>query len=68
MRTQLFRFLLLLRRSAQHITKKVYEYVPMQDFSKPWTNEALYEKYGITEEEIDLIDSLVKPLADSGDA
>ena len=67
MRTQLFRFLLLLRRSAQHITKKVYEYVPMQDFSKPWTNEALYEKYGITEEEIDLIDSLVKPLADSGD-
>ena len=63
MRTQLFRFLLLLRRSAQHVTKKVYQFAPVQDFSKLWTNEMLYQKYGITEDEIRLIDSLVKPLA-----
>lgn len=63
MRTQLFRFLLLLRRSAQHVTKKVYQFVPTQDFSRPWTNEDLYEKYSITKQEIELIDSLVKPLA-----
>ena len=63
MKTQLFRFLLLLRRSAQHVTKKVYQFAPMQDFSKLWTNEMLYEKYGLTSDEISLIDALVKPLA-----
>lgn len=68
MKTQFFRFLLLLRRSAQHVTKKVYGYVPIQSFDRVWTDELLYEKYGITSEEEELINSLVKPMASEADS
>lgn len=45
----------------------VYQLVPMQDFSKPWTDEELYEKYGITDDEIAFIDSMIKPMDLGGD-
>lgn len=61
-RTKLFRFLVLLRKSSQNAAKGVYDFVPMQDFSHPWTDEMLYKKYGITEEEIAFIDSLIRPM------
>lgn len=40
----------------------VYEFVPMQDFSKSWIDEELYAKYNLIEEEIDFIDSMIKPM------
>lgn len=64
MRTQFFRFMLLLLKNTQHITQKIYRFAPIQDFSIAWSDEKLYEKYNITQEEIDFIDSLIKPLAD----
>ena len=42
--------------------KKVYELVPMQDFSKPWTDKELYEKYGLNESEIEFIESMIRPM------
>ena len=45
----------------------VYHYVPLQDFSKPWTDEELYEKYNLTQEEIDFIESMIKPMDLGGD-
>lgn len=66
MKTKLFRFLVLLRKNTQHATKTVYEFVPMQDFSKPWTDEELYKKYSLTEDEIAFIESMIKPM-DGGD-
>jgi site-specific DNA-methyltransferase (adenine-specific) len=36
--------------------------VPVQDFSHPWTDEMLYEKYGITKEEQAFIDSMIRPM------
>ena len=42
--------------------KKVYSFVPLQDFSKPWTDAELYAKYGLTEEEIAFIESMIKPM------
>jgi site-specific DNA-methyltransferase (adenine-specific) len=62
MATKFFRFLVLLKKNTQHATRTVYEYVPMQDFSKPWTDEELYKKYDLTEEETAFIDSLIKPM------
>lgn len=64
--TKFFRFLVSLRKITQHATHSTYTWVPIQDFSKPWTDEELYEKYGITEEEQAFIDSLIKPM-DLGD-
>ena len=60
--TKFFRFLVLLKKPSQHATSKVYTFVPMQDFSKPWTDEELYAKYGITDEEIAFIDSMIRPM------
>ena len=60
--TKFFRFLVLLRKSAQHTLKNVYSFVPMQDFSESWTDEKLYAKYGLTEEEIAFIESMVRPM------
>jgi site-specific DNA-methyltransferase (adenine-specific) len=60
--TKFLRFLVLLNKPTQHATSKVYNFVPVQDFKDTWTDEKLYKKYGITEEEIEFIDSLIRPM------
>ena len=62
MTTKFFRFLVLLKKNTQHATRTVYEYVPMQDFSKSWTDDELYAKYGLTDEEVAFIDSMIRPM------
>ncbi len=62
MTTKLFRFLVLLQKNTQDAPKRVYSFVPQQDFSKSWTDEELYAKYGISEEEITFIDSMIRPM------
>ncbi len=65
--TRFFRFLVMIRKPSQHATAKVYSFVPIQDFSEPWTDEKLYAKYGLTEEEIAFIESMVRPMDVNGD-
>lgn len=60
--TKFFRFLVMLKKLTQHASAKVYQLVPLQDFSKPWTDEALYAKYGLSAEEIAFIEAMVKPM------
>lgn len=60
--TKFFRFLVLQKKPSQHATTKVYSFVPVQDFTEPWTDEELYKKYGITEDEIAFIDSMIRPM------
>ena len=60
MKSRFFRFLILLVKNTQHATKKVYQFVPQQKFDKPWTDEELYKKYSLTEEEIKFVESKVK--------
>lgn len=62
LRTKFLRFLVLLNKPTQHATSKVYEFVPVQDFSKPWSDEELYKKYGLTDEEIAFIESKIRPM------
>lgn len=62
MRTRFFRFMVMLLKNSQHATAKVYALVPLQDFTKPWTDEELYAKYGLTQEEIAFIESMIKPM------
>ncbi len=42
-------------------------FVPWLDFSKSWTDEELYAKYGLTDEEIAFIESMIKPMELGGD-
>ena len=58
------RFLILLHKASQHVTKKVYSFVPQQSWDRTWTDEELYAKYGLTDEEIAFIESVVRPMED----
>lgn len=66
LRTKFARFLIGQKVVTQHITKSCFSFLPIQDFSKPWTDEELYEKYDLTEDEISFIESMIKPM-DGGD-
>ncbi|MBR2154524.1 MAG: Eco57I restriction-modification methylase domain-containing protein [Bacteroidaceae bacterium] len=60
--TKFSRFLMLQAMSSIMINKDAFQFVPLQDFSHPWTDEMLYKKYGLTEEEIDFIESMIRPM------
>lgn len=61
-KTKFLRFLVGMRTSTQHMPPLAYEFVPLQDFSHPWTDEMLYEKYGLTDDEIAFIESMIRPM------
>ena len=60
--TKFFRYLVGLKKKTQNAPRKVYELIPLQDFSKPWTDQELYEKYKLTQEEINYIESMIRPM------
>ena len=60
--TRVFRFMVLMRKNTQHNMSHVFKFVPLQDFSHPWTDEMLYKKYGLTDEEIAFIESMIRPM------
>ena len=62
MESQFFRFMVSLIKYTQNISKGSFAYVPVQNLSKPWTDEELYDKYGINSEEQKFISTMVRPL------
>lgn len=48
--------------SSINLSKSVFGVVPFQDFSHPWTDEMLYKKYDLNEEEIAFIESMIRPM------
>ena len=61
-KTKFFRFMVDIKKSTQHCTRQVYQFVPLQDWSKPWTDEELYKKYKLTQDEIDYIEETIAPM------
>ena len=61
-KTMFFRFLLSLKVITQNISKDSFSFVPLQDFSHPWTDEMLYKKYGLDDNEIAFIESMIRPM------
>ena len=66
--TKFVRFLLLQAISSINISKEKFKFVPQQDFSRTWTDEDLYKKYNLTSEEIEFIESMIKPMDLGSDA
>lgn len=62
LKTKFVRFLIMQMLASMNMSKASYSFVPVQDFSKPWTDEELYAKYGLTDEEIAFIESMIKPM------
>lgn len=60
LRTKFVRFLILQTLSGMNISTNNFRFVPWLDFSKSWTDEELFTRYGLTETEIQFIDDLIK--------
>lgn len=60
--TRFFRYLVSIKKKTQNGPRGVYQFVPVQDFTKPWTDEELYAKYNLTQEEIEFIESMIRPM------
>ncbi len=66
LRTRFVRFLISLRKPAQHVFSNMYRWVPVQPWDRTWTDTDLYKKYGITKAEIAFIASMIRPMDLSG--
>lgn len=64
---RLTRLLILLHKPSQHVTRKVYTFVPTQDWTRRWTDADLYAKYGLSASEITFVEKIVRPLDVGGD-
>ena len=71
-KTKFTRALLGIMKKTQHTAPSNWKYVPLQDFTSssdidwsksiPEIDQQLYRKYGLTEEEIEFIETHVKPM------
>ena len=62
LKTKMLRYLLLQALASMNISRANFRFVPLLDFSKTWTDEMLYKKYGLTTEEINTIEQMIKPM------
>lgn len=61
-KTKFFRAMVGVRKLDQGAPQGVYKYVPIQDFSKAWTDEELYKKYNLSKKEIKFIEENVQEM------
>lgn len=62
MQTNFFKTLLYFGKGTMQVNKNVFGLIPMQSFLETWNDEKLYKKYGLSQEEIDFIESMIKPM------
>ena len=60
MKTKFFHLMVSLMKISQNTMKGAYTFVPMQDFSKEWTDSLLYQFYDFSTDEIDFINDYIK--------
>ncbi len=61
-KTRFFRYLVSIKKKTQNGPRGVYQFVPIQNWNEEWTDEKLYKKYSLTKEEIDFIESMIRPM------
>ncbi len=57
--TRFLRFLVSLRKHTQHATKDVYAFVPDLPVNVSWNDQLLFQRYGLTQNEVAFIESQV---------
>jgi site-specific DNA-methyltransferase (adenine-specific) len=62
MKTRFFRFMVLLKKTTQDASLKVYQLTPRQTYLEPWTDDKLQKRYNLTDEEMNFISQCVKPM------
>lgn len=56
------RFLLRLTYSSMNVNRANFVFVPNQDFNRSYSDEDLYKKYNLTEDEVAYIERLIRPM------
>ena len=64
-KTKFFRILVSAIKITQEASNKVYQFVPVLDWKEDWTDNKLYVKYGFSNEEIEYIESTIRPMGDT---
>ena len=59
--TKLVRFLVLQRKTTQHVRPDRFLFVPALDMKKEWTDEDLYEHFKLTKAEREYVEASIKP-------
>ena len=67
LRTRFVRFLVSQLSFSQDITKERFLFVPVLDMNVQWTDEKLYERYNLTQDEIAFIESKIRPMEVGGE-
>jgi len=67
MQTRFFRFLLSLLMYSHSITRDTYCLIPILDMTRVWTDPQLYKRYNLSQEEIDFIESKIRPWEPNGE-
>ena len=62
LKTRFVRFLVSLRKISQDAARGVYAFVPDLNYNQAWTDAELYKKYGLSNDEIAYIESIVKEM------
>ena len=62
MRTKFFRFMVMLLRSNQNMRVDMYQFAPRLDFTRSWSDDDLYNRYHLTEEERNFIEQIIKDM------
>jgi site-specific DNA-methyltransferase (adenine-specific) len=65
--TKFFRFLVSLRKITQHATRSTYSWVPALPLDQTWSDDELYVKFELTQDEIEFVESIIKPMDDASD-
>jgi len=62
MNTKFFKALLFFGKGTMQVTSSVFSLIPLVNFNEEWTDEKLYKKYDLSKEEIDFIESMIRPM------
>jgi adenine-specific DNA methylase len=62
LQTKFVRHLISILSFSQDITRERFRYVPLAQFGAKWTDELLYDKYGLDKSEIEYIEATIKPM------
>ena len=60
--TKFFRLLVSLRKITQDAFRPMYSWVPQQTWDRDWCDVELYEKYGLTESEVEYVEAVIRPM------
>lgn len=60
--TKVIRFLILLHKPTQHVSRLAFTFVPKFDLNRSWSDSDLCKTFGLTEDEVDFIESMIRPM------